>query len=355
MADPTPTASRVPGAAARVVRTTGVGSMPGTDAQEATRIVAGELDRPHLVELPARGPGADVIGRTLGLVVATTGEFAAETTPTGWRLAGGRSGAEPGRQMRRAAAWLAEDADRLEEQLDGFTGEVKVQLAGPWTLAAGLESPRGTRILADAGACAELAIALAECAAGHLADMRRRVPAAGLLMQLDEPSLPRVLAGRVRTPSGRGALRAPEPAEVVANLQRLTAVAGTARVLVHCCADELPIEVLRRAGVTGVSVDLAALGTAADEALGAWWDGAGEVTLGVAPSVDPPPTPRHALAESMARSVAGLWQRIGYSIEQVGAATLLSPTCGLAAASPAWARAVGAELAEATRLLESVG
>lgn len=65
------------------VTVTGIGSMPGTDSAEAARIVAGELDVPHLVELPARGPGGDMLGRTLALVSSVTGEFAAETTPDG--------------------------------------------------------------------------------------------------------------------------------------------------------------------------------------------------------------------------------------------------------------------------------
>ena len=44
---------------------TGVGSMPGTDPHEAAAVVAGEVpDLPHLVELPGRGPGADLVGRT---------------------------------------------------------------------------------------------------------------------------------------------------------------------------------------------------------------------------------------------------------------------------------------------------
>ena len=42
---------------------TGVGSMPGTDAREAAAIVNGEVDLAHLVELPGRGLGADMIGR----------------------------------------------------------------------------------------------------------------------------------------------------------------------------------------------------------------------------------------------------------------------------------------------------
>ena len=44
--------------------------MPGTDPAEAMRIVLGELpDLPHLAELPARGPGADLTGRTAALLM----------------------------------------------------------------------------------------------------------------------------------------------------------------------------------------------------------------------------------------------------------------------------------------------
>ncbi len=42
--------------------------MPGTDPAEAVRIVAGEL--PDFPYLPARGRGADLIGRTAGLTFA---------------------------------------------------------------------------------------------------------------------------------------------------------------------------------------------------------------------------------------------------------------------------------------------
>ena len=107
---------------------TGVGSMPGTDSAESARIAAGEFDVPFLAELPARGPGADMIGRTLALVSSATGDFAGETTPRGWRLAGGRSVGDLGRVMRRAASWLAEDLDQLELQLDGFAGRVQLQV-----------------------------------------------------------------------------------------------------------------------------------------------------------------------------------------------------------------------------------
>src|ERR1700712_3767395 len=49
---------------------TAIGSMPGTDPAGAAAVVFGELpDFPHLPELPARGVGADMLGRTAALLV----------------------------------------------------------------------------------------------------------------------------------------------------------------------------------------------------------------------------------------------------------------------------------------------
>ncbi len=337
---------------ASTIAVTGIGSMPGTDSAEAARIVAGELDIPHLVELPARGPGGDMLGRTLALVSAATGEFAAETTPDGWRLAGGRSGGDLGRQMRRGVSWLAEDVDRMELELAGFTGRVKVQVTGPWTLAAGVEAVRGTRLVADAGACADLASALSEALAEHVAMIGRRIPGAQVVVQVDEPALPIVLAGHIRTPSGRGALRVPEIPELVSGLAMVADAAtraGAVLTVAHCCDRDVPFDVLRRAGFGAVSVDTERIGQAADEALGAWWDAGGVVVLGAVASLDDP----RLTSEGLARRVMGLWSRIGFGIADVGDRTWLSPSCGLAGASPTWAREVGALMRGAARLLES--
>ncbi len=334
------------------VLVTGVGSMPGTDSAEAARIVAGEFDVPHLVELPARGPGADMIGRTLALVSAATGEFAAETTTDGWRLAGVRAGGDLGRQMRRGSAWLGEDADRLEDALQGFAGTLKVQVVGPWSLAAGVETVRGTRLLADAGACADLAAALCDAVAGHVADLARRVPAARVVVQFDEPTLPAVRAGHLRTASGRGAVRAPQDPELVG---ALAAVAGAARgagavfAIAHCCARQVPFDLFARAGIEAVSIDSLLLGSRADEDLGAWWDRGGVVVLGEAPAVDT----AGLGAEAVARTVEARWRRIGFGMADVGQRTWLSPTCGMAGASPAWARSTGGVLRATARLLDS--
>src|SRR5918995_484852 len=124
---------------------TGLGSLPGTDVVEAAKMVFGELpDLPHLPELTARGPGADIIGR--------------------------------------GAAFLT---DR----------PVKVQAPGPWTLAASIDLAVGGRMVRDHGATRDVAESLTEGLRQHVAGVRTRMPDADLLLQIDEPSLPAVLAG----------------------------------------------------------------------------------------------------------------------------------------------------------------
>ena len=60
---------------------------------------------PHLPELPGRGPGADLVGRTAALLV----DLHVDMQPSGWRLVD-----RPGMDERRARAYLGEDLDELE-------------------------------------------------------------------------------------------------------------------------------------------------------------------------------------------------------------------------------------------------
>jgi hypothetical protein len=261
--------------------------------------------------------------------------------------------------MRRGASWLAEDVDRMEHALAGATGQVKLQVVGPWTLAAGVEAVRGTRLLADQSACLDLTEALAEALAGHAEEIARRVPGADVVVQVDEPGLPQVLAGHVRTPSGRGAVRIPSVPELSAGLGRVSSAArdaGAGDVVVHCCARQVPFDLLQRSGFTAISVDAEAVGQGADEALGAWWDRGGTVVLGIAPASAGPALDGPGMGgvpDAYARRVSALWGRIGFSVADVGDRTWLSPTCGLAGATPDWARAVGAVLRRAAAMLES--
>lgn len=328
--------------------------MPGLSAAEACAISAGEFDIPFLPELPERGPGADLIGRTLGLVHGVTGEFAAITTASGWQLAGVRAGGEPGRVMRRARSWLSEDLDEFEAACQGFTGTVKFAVAGPWTLAAAVEDRSGNRVLADRGACADLAQALASAAADLVATVARRIPGCDVVVQFDEPLLPTVLAGRVPTASGRTHLAVPPQPVILSGLQPVVgaAVAAGAVPALHSCARVVPFALAEQAGVVIMSVDTAAVGSAAQDEIARWWDRGAVMSLGVAPAIAAAPS-EPAGATAIARSVAGLWSRIGFASPDVGPRTILTPTCGLAGAAPAWARSVGAVLRRAAVMLET--
>ena len=225
--------------------------MPGTNPAEAMRVVAGELpDFPHLPELPDRGPGADLTGRTAALLV----DIAVETTPRGWRL-----DERPGRDLARARSMLSSDLDALEEVLDGFRGPVKVQLCGPWTLAATLELPHTMNVaVADAGAVADLTASLAEGAAAFAADVAKRVPGARLVVQFDEPALPAVAEGMVPTASGLSRLAAVEADPLRDGLAQVLA-STHAYTVVHCCAASVPFGIIRTAGADGVAFDLSQL------------------------------------------------------------------------------------------------
>ncbi|MFD7904143.1 methionine synthase [Kitasatospora sp. NPDC059747] len=304
---------------------TGVGSLPGTDAREAARTSTGALEQlPFLPELPARGPGADMIGRSAGLLA----ELFAQTEPSGWRFAD-----RPGRDTRRARSWLGEDLDALEEYTQGHRGPLKVQAVGPWTLAASIELKHGEKALADRGACRDVAESLAEGLRRHLAEVRRRVPGAEVVLQLDEPSLPAVLAGSVKTASGFQRLRAVDR-QVAEEALRELIRALDAPVVVHCCAPDVPIPLLRRAGVAGVSLDFSLLTERADDDLGEAVEAGTAILAGVVPSTDQE-------VSDPAGSVQGvrtLWRRLGFAPELLGRRVLVTPTCGLAGASPAYAR-----------------
>lgn len=318
---------------------TGVGSMPGGDAREAAKTVTGTFeDFPFLPELPARGPGADMIGRTAGLLV----ELYARVEPSGWRL-----GDRPGRDTKRARSWLGEDLDALEEFTQEYEGPLKVQAVGPWTLAANLELRNGEAALSDAGACRDLAASLAEGLRQHLAELRRRIPGAQLVLQLDEPSLTSVLRGQVKSASGYRTHRAVDRQVVEQTLRDLVGVHTSGPVVVHSCAPDVPFALLRRAGAAAVSFDFSLLTERDDEAIGEAVEGGTRLFTGVVPSAEAP-------LSDPAGSVMGvrtLWRRLGLNPGLLTDAVTLTPSCGLAGASPEYARRALAHCARAARSL----
>jgi methionine synthase II (cobalamin-independent) len=315
---------------------TGVGSLPGTDPVEALRVVTGELPEfAHLPELPGRGPGADLVGRSAALLV----DLAVELTPAGWRLV-----PRPGTDQRRARELLARDLDALSDVAEDYTGPFKVQAAGPWTLAAGLERTRGDRAVVDPGARRDLAQSLTEGLAAHVAAVSARVPGARVVVQLDEPSLPAVLVGALPTVSGWGKLPAVEAPVVEQELATVVdALPGP--VVVHCCADRAPLGLLHAAGADAVSFDL---GLVQDlDALGTAVEAGTHLFPGVVPGTDAPLPEPNATASRL----HAWWRELGFPADELHEAVTLTPSCGLAAATPGYARRAMTHVREAARYL----
>ena len=309
---------------------TGIGSMPGTSAMESARIIAGELPAfLHVVELPARGPGADMVGRTMGLLHQVSIDLGVETTPGGWRMASG-----DGKTMRRAHSWLNEDLDALQETASETAGLVKLQVVGPWTLAASIELMSGERMLRDPGACRDLADGLGAAVALHIADVQRRIPGATVLVQCDEPALPAVMAGHIGTASGLSAYRAvDEPKALAALIVVMRAVKEAGAVAgVHCCGAHMPIDLIRRAGADFASLDLL-VEQDQDEIGSAWEEGLG-LLLGTVRAVS-----EDACSDTQAAApILRIASRLGITDPALFAQVVVTPTCGLAGASPSWMR-----------------
>ncbi len=318
---------------------TGLGSWPGTDQAQALAVVRDLLpDLPHLPELPARGPGADLVGRAAARLVA----MPIDLQPHGWRLVD-----HPGRDQARAEAFWREDLDRLAYAFDGWQGLLKVQLAGPWTLAAGVWLNRGERAVVDRGATRDLVASSAESVAALVADVGRLVPGAEVVVQLDEPSLPAVLDGRVPTASGYGRLRAVAPADVRQGLTTVldAAHAAGATTVVHCCAADVPVALLREAGTQGVSLDVALLDNRGWESVATGLEAGLRLWAGVLPTAGEPPR-----ATVVADRLERTWRDLGLD-RSLLAGVVVTPSCGLAGAAPAMARTTLARCVEAAREL----
>lgn len=300
------------------IRTTGIGSWPGTDMIDAIKIAfAACPDLPYLPELPARGPHAEMIGRATAFLAG----LAVDLQPAGWRLTDAS-----GREHRLAISTLRSDLDVLEEHAQGYEGTLKLSVAGPWTLAAMIERPRGDRVLPDSGARRDLSQSLAEGIAQLVAEMVRRLPDVELLVQLDEPLLPAVLGGAIANASGFSRHRAIEPNEVSGVMIYTRERLAPTPVAVHCCAVDPPIELLRLAGVAGMLLDIDQLSGADWDAVGATLEAGAWIGMGALPA-DLTPTP-----DEVARRVLAPLRDLGLE-PPVAARIMITPACGLASAT----------------------
>ena len=306
---------------------TGIGSWPGSSPRQAVEVILGELTLPYLPELPARGVGADIIGRAGALLV----DIAIDTVPRGYRIV-----TRPGAVMRRAASLLDEDVDALEEAWERAGGgdrAVKVQAPGPITLAAELELPNGHRAITDPGAVRDLATSLAEGMAVHRAELARRLGTT-VVVQFDEPLLPAALSGRLAGVTSLTPVHPVDEPRAISLLQECVEAVG-GQAMVHSCAAGLPWEALRRSDIPAVSVDVSTLGDRGLDGLGGFIDAGRCVVLGLLPAVAPEQRPT---ADDVAAAAAAVTDRLGFSRSVLAAQVGISPVCGLAGASQEWAR-----------------
>ncbi len=309
-----------------MVEVTGVGSLPGTDFPAALRMVLDELGGaeggiPHLPELPGRGPWAGMIGRGGALLV----DLPTSLDAGNWRLSD-----TAGMDARRARTTLRDDLDMLQEHAHDWSGRFKIQVTGPWTLAASVFRPLGGRVLADRSARRDLAQSLGQGTADLLADVRSRMPQAELVLQVDEPALPSVLAGQVPTEGGFFRHRRVDRPEAAAALQPLTELAESS--VLHCCAPGLDLSLAVQSGFTAISTDSDQLNDL--DAIAALVDGGAGLFLGCLPTAGE----RTWTPDELARRVLTLARPLELG-EALTRRLTLTPACGLAGFSPAGASA----------------
>ncbi|MDF0586076.1 methionine synthase [Tsukamurella sp. 8F] len=318
---------------------TGIGSHPGTDPRAAAEIVVGEVALPYVPELPARGLGADMIGRGAGLLV----DVPLDVSTTGYRIGGPK-----GAVGQKASDLLRRDVDAFEEayEVAGLRGTgrvVKVQAAGPLTLAASLELVNGHRAARDPGARRDIAESLAEGLRGYAADVAGRC-GASVVVQLDEPMLGTVLTGRIPALTRLDPIPALPVPDATDLLNRV--VDGLETTLLHVCGD-VDWAVVRGTHVDGVCVDVTRLSERDYDGIGEFVESSRLLALGLVPAV---PAGRAPVLETVLEPAVRLYDAVGLP-RAAFARTVVSPACGLAGAPDAYVRPA---LALATRAAEAL-
>jgi methionine synthase II (cobalamin-independent) len=193
--------------------------------------------------------------------------------------------------------------------------------------------PGGHRAITDPGALRDLAGSLAGGLAAHRAQLERRLDTA-VVVQFDEPSLPAALEGRLTGVTSLSPVHPVDESVAIGLLDDCVATVG-GEVALHSCAAGLPWKVLQRSNFHAISVDVATL-TAADlDGLGDFVDSGRTVLLGAIPTSAPTVRPS---AEAIAKAAVAVTDRLGFARSVLRDRIGITPACGLARATPRWAR-----------------
>lgn len=330
------------------VTATGAGDWPGVDPLEANRAIRGELggvNPPFLPALPARGPGSDATGRTLGMLV----ELPFDLQPHGWRLT-----QRPGKDQRRAESALSSDINALGDIAGAEerpASRLVLHLQGPLSLAAGVHLHSGERVLLDHGARRELYASLAAGAAELVRRVASVARGAGILLQLDEPAAEAVLTGSIPTASGYRTLRAIDRREATEAWDLVTAsvlAAGATGTVVAPGRGDVAFEAARSSAVEALVLELSAVSDRQWDALAEDVEGGRRLWLAI---LDPGhPVPQ---VSSLVEPVRAAWNRVGLPVAALSALTVTTLP-GPAGRSPADAVAMLTRLVRAADALDQL-
>jgi methionine synthase II (cobalamin-independent) len=124
--------------------------------------------------------------------------------------------------------------------------------------------------------------------------------------------------------------------EVVAGALLDTCAAGVGGdVLLHSCASGLPWNLLQHSMISAISVDAGTLGAADLDGIAAFVESGRAVMLGVVPASAPA---RRPSVEEVAAALAAVTDRLGFGRSALRDRIGVTPACGLARATPQWAR-----------------
>ena len=298
---------------------------PATDPAEAVRLVARRAARPRRTcpSCPAAAPGADLIGRSAALLV----DLAVDLTPGragGWCR--GRASTSAGR-----AEFLARDLDALHDVADGL--DRAAQGAGRRAVDARRRPrahPRRPRRRRRRRPPRPRPVAGGGAAPRTSPPSPPGCPGAPVVVQLDEPSVPAVLQGGLPTVSGFGKLRRGGGDASSSRSSPPSSAGCPVPVVVHCCAAAdaagpvpRPPARPRCPSTSALVQDLDAVGDG---------DRGRHRTCSRASS--PAPTPTLPAPKATASRVQAWWRELGFPADDLAAAVTLTPSCGLAGATP---------------------
>ncbi|WP_460490636.1 uroporphyrinogen decarboxylase/cobalamine-independent methonine synthase family protein, partial [Corynebacterium nasicanis] len=260
---------------------------------------------------------ADGVGRTAALLEAVS----VDRGPRSWIMTD-----RPQLLTRRTRDLLERDLDTLEEAWGTRVPELKVQVTGPWTLAASIELASGHRVITDSGALRDLSEALVAGVNAHAAELARRF-AADVIVQLDEPLLPDIAAGLPGV-TRFNPIRPVHPKDLGDRLAGVVAGLDVERVLLNQTGYAPLWEVARSSGADTVLVTLDQVqGTAHFDGLGHTVSAGVRLGLGVTGPGDVVDELRQRPRER-AVAVARFWEQLGLDPQWLSERVDIHPRAG---------------------------